>query len=121
MKLYILIVAVSFFSNISLLYSAEKAKTILCLGDSLTAGYGLKEEQSFPSLIQKQLSEKGHNIQVLNAGVSGNTSAGGVRRINWYFNRKIDIMLLALGANDGLRGLPVKSTEENLQKIIDEA
>ena len=121
MKLYILIVAVSFFSNISLLYSTEKAKTILCLGDSLTAGYGLKEEQSFPSLIQKQLSEKGHNIQVLNAGVSGNTSAGGVRRINWYFNRKIDIMLLALGANDGLRGLPVKSTEENLQKIIDEA
>ena len=91
------------------------------MGDSLTAGFGLQEDQSYPSLLQKELTEKGINAKILNAGVSGNTSAGGVRRINWYFNRKIDVMLLALGANDGLRGLPVKSTEENLQKIIDEA
>jgi len=121
MKLHNLIVAVFFFSNISLLYSAESTKTILCMGDSLTAGFGLQEDQSYPSLLQKELTEKGINAKILNAGVSGNTSAGGVRRINWYFNRKIDVMLLALGANDGLRGLPVKSTEENLQKIIDEA
>ncbi|MCM8540068.1 MAG: arylesterase [Lentisphaeraceae bacterium] len=121
MKLHNLIVAVFFFSNISLLYAAESTKTILCMGDSLTAGFGLQEDQSYPSLLQKELTEKGINAKILNAGVSGNTSAGGVRRINWYFNRKIDVMLLALGANDGLRGLPVKSTEENLQKIIDEA
>ena len=119
MKLYYLIGAVFFFSNISLLFASETPKTILCIGDSLTAGFGLQEEQSYPSLLQKELTKKGLNAKILNAGVSGNTSAGGVRRINWYFNRKIDIMLLALGANDGLRGLPVKSTEKNLQKIID--
>lgn len=119
MKLYYLIGALIFFSNISLLRAAESTKTILCMGDSLTAGFGLKEDYAYPSLLQKMLDDKKLNAKILNAGVSGNTSAGGVRRINWYFNRKVDVMVLALGANDGLRGLPVKSTEENLQKIID--
>ncbi len=93
----------------------KPAKTILCLGDSLTAGYGVKEEFSYPSLLQNSL---GKDYTIINAGVSGNTSAGGLRRVNWYFNRKIDILILALGANDGLRGLPVEKTTENLQEII---
>lgn len=119
MKIYNLIAAFLIFAAFSANSAEKDPLTILCMGDSLTAGYGLKEHMAFPNLIEKKLKEEGQNIKVLNAGVSGNTSAGGVRRLNWYFNRKIDIMVLALGANDGLRGLPVKSTEENLQKIID--
>lgn len=118
MKIFYLISVLYFLNGFLQADTKSDKKTILCLGDSLTAGYGLKEEFAFPSLLQEKLGEK---ITVLNAGVSGNTSAGGLRRINWYFNRKIDIMVLALGANDGLRGLPVESTRENLQKIIDEA
>ena len=94
---------------------------VFCFGDSLTAGYGLKQEQAFPQLIKDKLDGKGLKFKVLNGGVSGNTSAGGVRRVNWYFKTKIDVLVLALGANDGLRGLPIKSTKENLQKIIDAA
>ena len=119
MKLYNLIAIILFFGTFALQAEEKAPITILCMGDSLTAGYGLKEHMAYPNLIEKKLNEKEPKVKVLNAGVSGNTTAGGVRRINWYFNRKIDVMILALGANDGLRGLPVKSTEENLQKIID--
>jgi acyl-CoA thioesterase I len=103
-------------------YSNDKkeATTILCLGDSLTAGYGLEREFSYPSLLQKKISVKG-NFKVINAGVSGNTSAGGLRRVEWYFKSKIDVLLLALGANDGLRGIETASTQKNLQMIIDKA
>jgi acyl-CoA thioesterase-1 len=100
------------------LYGESKG-TILILGDSLTAGFGVDQEQAFPQLIKDKLDSRKLNFAVLNGGVSGNTSAGGIRRVNWYFKRQIDILVLALGANDGLRGLPVKSTEENLQKIIE--
>ena len=99
--------------------AAAEEKNILFLGDSLTAGYGLEKEQAFPQLIKNSLDKKGIKSKVINAGESGHTSAGGVRRVNWYFKKRIDILVLALGANDGLRGLPVKSTETNLQKIID--
>ena len=119
MKFHYLIGLLLFFLTFSYAETEKKPTSILCMGDSLTAGYGLKVEQAFPNLIQEELTKEGLNVKVQNAGVSGNTSAGGVRRINWYFNRHIDVMILALGANDGLRGLPVKSTEENLQKIID--
>ena len=114
----------SIFLLISLVHGEDKkisSGTILFLGDSLTAGYGLKQEQAFPQLIKDKLDGKGLKFKVLNGGVSGNTSAGGVRRVNWYFKTKIDVLVLALGANDGLRGLPIKSTKENLQKIIDAA
>lgn len=91
---------------------------ILCLGDSLTAGYGLDPEQAYPSLLQIILEEKGQQVTVVNAGVSGDTSAGGLRRLSWIMQQQIDCMIVALGANDALRGQPVEETEDNLRQII---
>lgn len=94
-------------------------KTILFFGDSLTAGYGLPAAQAYPSLIEQRLKEKAHNYRVLNGGLSGDTSASGVLRIERWLNQPIDIFVLALGANDGLRGIPARETSQNLQQIID--
>ena len=95
-------------------------KNILFLGDSLTAGYGLSAEQAYPSLIQKKLSEEGYTkYNVMNAGLSGDTSAGGLHRLDRWLAKPIDIFVLALGANDGLRGIPTRETTQNLQQIID--
>lgn len=94
-------------------------KVILFFGDSLTAGYGLSEEQAFPALVEKKLKDNGMNLRVINAGLSGETSAGGRSRIDWILRRPIDVLVLELGANDGLRGLPLDQTRENLQAIID--
>jgi acyl-CoA thioesterase I len=94
--------------------------TILFLGDSLTAGLGVQKEQAFPALIQEKIRAKNLPFEVINAGLSGDTSAGGLRRIDWILQRKIDALVLALGANDGLRGLPVAAMKANLQAIIDQ-
>ncbi len=94
-------------------------KTIIFFGDSLTAGYGLTKEQAFPALIQKELSKKGYDYNVINAGLSGETSAGGLSRIDWILKKPVDVFVLELGANDGLRGLPIEQTKKNLQAIID--
>lgn len=94
------------------------AKTILFLGNSLTAGYELDPEQAYPALIQQKIDSLGWDFQVINAGLSGETSAGGMRRLNWLLKRRVDVLVLALGANDGLRGFSPKATEENLQEII---
>src|SRR6185436_1642751 len=91
------------------------ARTILILGDSLAAGYGLDGKQAFPTLLQSKIKEAQLNFEVINAGVSGDTSAGGLRRIDWLLKRKIDVLLLELGGNDGLRGLPVEAMQQNLQ------
>jgi acyl-CoA thioesterase-1 len=99
----------------------RQEKTILFLGDSLTAGYGLLPEQSFPALIEKRLQARGLPFEVINAGVPGDTSAGGLRRIDWLLRRPVDILFLELGANDMLRGLPLDMTRQNLQAIIDKA
>jgi len=96
----------------------QEPKTILFYGDSLTAGYGLTTEQAFPALVGEILNKNGNEYKVVNAGVSGETSAGGLGRINWILNQHIDVFILELGANDGLRGLPLSSTKENLQEII---
>jgi acyl-CoA thioesterase-1 len=96
----------------------ESPKVILFFGDSLTAGYGLSKEQAFPAIVQRKINDKGYNYKVLNAGLSGETSAGGLARINWILKEPIDIFVLELGANDGLRGLPLKQTKQNLQQII---
>lgn len=100
-------------------HSQDEQKTILFYGDSLTAGYGLAPEFAFPALIQDELKQEGRNYKVVNAGVSGETSAGGLSRIDWVLNQKVDIFILELGANDGLRGLPLDQTRTNLQSIID--
>jgi acyl-CoA thioesterase-1 len=92
---------------------------ILFFGDSLTAGYGLSTEEAFPILVEKSLVQKGKSCKVINAGLSGETSAGGLARIDWVLRQPVDIFVLELGANDGLRGLPLEQTEKNLQAIID--
>lgn len=98
----------------------NNTKTILIFGDSLTAGYGLDDvNDAFPALIQSKIDSLSLNYTVINSGVSGETTAGGKNRINWVLNQKIDVFILELGANDGLRGVPLKETRENLQAIID--
>ncbi len=103
----------------ALIFQTTGQKTILFFGDSLTAGYGLSIENAFPALIQEKLNQEGRKAKVINAGLSGETSAGGLSRIDWVLRQPVDIFVLELGANDGLRGLPVESTQKNLQSIID--
>ena len=106
--------------SVAFLFSFQtEKKTILFFGDSLTAGYGLSKDQAFPKLIEEKLQESGHEVDVINAGLSGETSAGGLNRIDWILKQPIDIFVLELGANDGLRGIPVETTTKNLQAIID--
>lgn len=96
------------------------SKTILFFGDSITAGLGLDDTQdAFPGIIQAKIDSLGLNYEVVNSGVSGETSAGGKSRIEWILNQDIDIFVLELGANDGLRGVPIAETKANLQAIID--
>lgn len=94
-------------------------KVILFYGDSLTAGYGLSQEEAFPALVEKRLNKSEKIAKVVNAGLSGETSAGGLTRLDWVIRQHIDVFVLELGANDGLRGLPLEQTEKNLQQIID--
>ncbi len=93
-------------------------RTIVALGDSLTAGFGLPEESAFPARLEAFLRARGHDWRVVNAGVSGDTSAGGLARLDWALADKPDLVIVELGANDGLRGLPVEQMEENLSQII---
>ena len=92
---------------------------VLVLGDSLTEGYGVEKEEAYPSLLQQMLTQKGHkDVQIINAGISGSTSASAVSRLRWYRKIKPNILLLALGANDGLRGLSVEKMKTNLAEAI---
>lgn len=95
--------------------------SVVVLGDSLTAGLGLPESQAFPALLQQKIDAHGYNYEVENAGVSGDTSAGGLRRLDWALRGEARVLILALGANDGLRGLSVAEMQENLTAIIDRA
>ncbi len=97
------------------------SKTVVFLGDSLTEGYQLNKEEAYPALIEKKLKVKFPDLKVINAGVSGATSASGPKRLDWYLKVKPDILVLALGANDGLRGLKAKDTEKNLSVVIETA
>jgi acyl-CoA thioesterase-1 len=100
---------------------ASTRPRIVFLGDSLTAGLGLDAEQSVPSLVQKHLDAEGYKYEVVNAGVSGDTSAGGLRRLEWSLDGDVRILVVELGANDGLRGLPVAQMKQNLQTIVQTA
>ena len=91
---------------------------IVVLGDSLTAGYGLSSTDAFPSVLERKLQEAGYHYDVVNAGVSGDTSAGGVRRLDWALDGDVRVVIVALGANDGLRGLSVDEMKRNLAAII---
>jgi acyl-CoA thioesterase-1 len=97
----------------------QAPKVVLFYGDSLTAGYGLSQEEAFPALIEKKLNKQTKIVRVVNAGLSGETSAGGLTRLDWVIRQPVDVFILELGANDGLRGLPLEQTQKNLQLIID--
>ncbi len=110
-----------FFLLFSTSVLAQEKKSILIFGDSITAGLGVDPDQAFPAIIQDKIDSLGLDYEVINGGLSGETSAGGLRRINWVLQRQVDIMILELGGNDGLRGIDLSSTKDNLQKIIDRA
>ncbi len=109
-----------FLLGMTLAVQGAPTKTILFFGDSLTAGYGLEDPaDAFPGVIQKKIQGEKLPYRVVNAGVSGDTSAGGMRRLDWVLRQPVDVFVLELGANDGLRGVPPAKTQENLQVIID--
>ena len=94
-------------------------KTIVFFGNSLTAGYGLSPSEAFPAIIQQKIDSANLPYKVVNAGVSGETSSGGNSRIDWILRQPLDVFILELGANDGLRGIPITETKKNLQSIVD--
>ncbi|MEJ7779810.1 MAG: arylesterase [Daejeonella sp.] len=96
------------------------SKTILFFGNSLTAGLGVEPAEAFPALIENKIDSLKLPYTVINAGLSGETTAAGKARINWLLKQKVDVFVLELGANDGLRGIPVTETSKNLQDIIDQ-
>lgn len=103
-----------------LLLQTVSASTILFLGDSLTEGYGLSKKQAYPKLVQELIQTKlKKDVKIINAGVSGSTTGDALARLKWYLRKKPEIIFIALGANDGLRGLDLESSEKNLAKIIE--
>ena len=115
--IFAIALALSFFSPV--LGTETPAKSVVFLGDSLTAGLGVQPSEAFPALVAEKIRAAGLPFEVQNAGLSGDTSAGGLRRIDWLLQRPIEILVIELGANDGLRGLELKSMKANLQAIID--
>ncbi len=101
--------------------TATATKTVVFLGDSLSAGTGVKPKEAFPALVGEKIQERQLPFDVVNAGMGGDTTAGGLRRLDWLLQRKIDVLVLELGGNDGLRGLPVSNIKSNLQAMIDKA
>ena len=106
------------FMSRPLLGVEEGPVRILVVGDSLTAGYGIDPEAAFPAILESKCKAEGLNCSVRNGGVSGDTSAGGLRRISWLLRSPVDLLILELGANDGLRGVALESTKSNLQMIL---
>ncbi len=111
--------ALAVFFGTLLSAGAPAPKIVLFLGDSLTAGYGIEPAQTFPALIQANIDARRWHFKVINAGQSGDTSAGGLSRLGWLLKNRVDVLVLELGANDGLRGLSIDVTRKNLQAIID--
>ncbi|HEY7128124.1 MAG TPA: arylesterase [Nitrospira sp.] len=108
----------SVFGNPSSAVADEDRPRIVAFGDSLTAGLGVAAEQAYPARLQRRLEEQGFRYRVVNAGVSGDTTAGGLRRVDWMLKSRPDFVILELGANDGLRGLNLEETKGNLERII---
>ena len=124
-----LLILISWACTSAALWSEESPRTngetppprIVVLGDSITAGFGIEPAQAYPSLIQEKIDKAGLAFEVANAGVSGDTTAGGLRRVDWVLGRGAAVLIVALGGNDGLRGIPPKQMEENLRAIIGRA
>ncbi|NKB65466.1 MAG: arylesterase [Candidatus Latescibacteria bacterium] len=96
-----------------------QAPVVLFFGDSLTDSYGVEPEEAYPAVLQARVDSLGWAYKMVNAGLAGETSAAGMRRVNWVLKKRPDYFVLALGANDGLRGIPLESTRQNLQAIVD--
>ncbi|RXJ90641.1 arylesterase [Arcobacter sp. CECT 8983] len=108
-----------FILTLQVVFANTSTKTILFLGDSLTEGLGVSKDKAYPSLIEKLAKEKlNKNIKAINGGVSGSTTNDALSRLKWYLKRKPDIVFIALGANDGLRGLNLTQSQQNLEEII---
>lgn len=122
MGVRLLLISLAIFLDLPGLRAAEP-HTVVFLGDSITAGYGLENPaaEAYPALIQAKISAAGRTYRVVNAGVSGDTTAGGLRRLDWIFRQRVDVLVIALGGNDGLRGVNPGVTRDNLQAIIDHA
>ena len=101
--------------------SAPQTPRIVVLGDSVTAGLGLPQNAAYPALLQQKLKAQGYAFEAVNAGVSGDTSSDGLRRVDWALDGDVQVLILALGGNDGLRGLPPDQMKDNLQRIITKA
>lgn len=99
--------------------SQDSVITVVFLGNSLTAGFGLDINQAFPAVLQRKVNDLGWPVTMVNAGVSGETTAGGLRRLPWLMRTRMDVLVIALGGNDGLRGLPPEDTRVNLLKMIE--
>ncbi len=99
-------------------FSSLYAEKILFLGDSLTEGYGVPKDKAYPYVVERVLKKKGHEIEILNGSVSGSTTASSLSRLKWFLKAKPDWLFLALGANDGLRGIKVEESYKNLEKTV---
>ena len=111
----------TFLLALTLMTLPATAKTMLALGDSLTAGYGLDAGRAMPDVLQATLQKTGVEVKILNAGVSGDTAAQGAARLDWALTPDVEGIILELGANDALRGLPPEQTEQALRQILDKA
>jgi acyl-CoA thioesterase-1 len=125
MRSLLIALALGMSVGISPLFASEPSpapqqKTLIFLGDSLTAGYGVNPEDAYPTLIAKKIKEAGFHYKIINAGSSGDTTAAGLRRLPWLLKQKPQYLIIALGANDMLRGIPTEMTEKNLTQIINE-
>lgn len=115
------IVALLFFVISSIGVFGMEEKTILFLGDSLTEGYGINKKDSYPEVVKQNLEGEGLKVKILNGSVSGSTTASSMGRLKWFLKAKPDILFLALGANDGLRGIKVSESKKNLEDVITRA
>jgi len=104
--------------TVSATEAAPELPLVIFLGDSLTAGFGLPAEESFPAVLQQRLEDEGLPIGIVNAGVSGDTSRGGLNRVDWLLRQEPDVLVIGLGGNDGLRAQPVEGLRENLSEIV---
>jgi acyl-CoA thioesterase-1 len=112
-------VAVVLLACADIARAADTERVIVCLGDSLTEGFGLAPERAYPTRVERMLRERGHAVRVVNAGISGSTSASAVSRLRWQLRSRPEIVVIALGGNDGLRGVDVEATRANLSAAIE--
>lgn len=118
-RVYFLFIFIATSLNQFQLFAQDSPIRVLFFGDSITAGYGLEPSQAYPSLLQDKMDSLNYSVKMINAGNSGETSAGGLRRVGWMLQQPVDIFILELGGNDGLRGISVESTKKNLIEIIE--